>query len=124
MRASVERLAERGTALLLTADCGIGSVVEVGAALDAGMEVIVTDHHQPGDRLPECPILHPVASNYPFHELCAAAVAFKLVAAMRAAGLDARGSVGLQAREPVAEVLLEAAPGPDAVLRHLLQLGV
>ena len=81
--ASVERLAQRGTALLLTADCGIGSVAEVDAALDAGIEVIVTDHHQPGEELPGCPILHPSVSEYPFTELCATAVAFKLAVALR-----------------------------------------
>jgi single-stranded-DNA-specific exonuclease len=58
-------------------------VAEVGAALDAGIEVIVTDHHQPGERLPGCPILHPALSNYPFGELCATGVAFKLAAALR-----------------------------------------
>ncbi len=46
---TVERLATRGTELLLTVDCGIGSVAEVAAAHAAGIEVIVTDHHQPGE---------------------------------------------------------------------------
>ena len=82
-QATVERLAGRGTAMLLTTDCGIGSVDEVGAALDAGIEVIVTDHHQPGDELPPCPILHPALSGYPFAELCATGVAYKLAAALR-----------------------------------------
>jgi len=81
--ATVGRLAERGTALLLTTDCGIGSVAEVAAALDAGIEVIVTDHHQPGEELPDCPILHPALSNYPFEELCATGVAYKLAVALR-----------------------------------------
>src|SRR5262245_24239098 len=67
--ATVAELARRGTKLLITTDCGIGSVDEVEAALAAGIEVIVTDHHQPGDRLPECPILHPVVSGYPFEAL-------------------------------------------------------
>ena len=82
-RATVERLAARGTALLLTTDCGIGSVAEVEAALAAGIEVIVTDHHQPGEKLPDCPILHPALSGYPFAELCATGVAYKLAAALR-----------------------------------------
>ena len=58
-------------------------MAEVGAALDAGIEVIVTDHHQPGEKLPECPILHPALSGYPFGELCATGVAYKLAAALR-----------------------------------------
>ena len=42
------------------------------------MEVIVTDHHQPGDELPDCPILHPALDGYPFADLCGTAVAWKL----------------------------------------------
>ncbi len=80
--ATVERLAQRGTSLLVTADCGIGSVAEVRAATDAGIEVIVTDHHQPGESLPECPILHPALGGYPFAELCATGVAYKLAHAL------------------------------------------
>lgn len=80
--ATVETLSSRGTGLLITVDCGIGSVDEVAAAKDAGIEVIVTDHHQPGPELPDCPIVHPQVSNYPFPGLCGAAVAQKLVIAL------------------------------------------
>ncbi len=79
---TVERLAARGTEFLLTVDCGIGSVAEVAAASAAGIEVIVTDHHQPGGQLPECPVLHPVVSGYPFGELCGTGVAYKLAVAL------------------------------------------
>jgi single-stranded-DNA-specific exonuclease len=78
----VERLAARGTRLLITADCGITCSREVAAACAAGMEVIVTDHHEPGAELPGCPILHPRLGGYPFGELCAAGVAYKLAAAL------------------------------------------
>ncbi len=81
--ASVAKLVDRDTSLLLTTDCGIGAVAEVDAALAAGLEVIVTDHHQPGAELPRCPILHPVVSGYPFAELCGTGVAYKLAAALR-----------------------------------------
>ena len=80
--ATVEALAARGTGLLVTVDCGIGSVAEVAAARDAGIDVVVTDHHQPGEELPDCPILHPALSGYPFSELCAAGVAYKLATAL------------------------------------------
>jgi single-stranded-DNA-specific exonuclease len=83
--ATVERLAARGTSLLVTTDCGIGSADEVDAAKAAGIEVVVTDHHQPGERLPDCPILHPAVSGYPFAELCATGVAYKLAVALRGA---------------------------------------
>ena len=88
--AGVEALANRGTGLLVTVDCGIACAEEVGAAHRAGMEVIVTDHHQPGDVLPDCPILHPALSDYPFAELCATGVAYKLACALRGADAVAR----------------------------------
>src|SRR5207253_6264629 len=54
------------------------------------LEVVVTDHHRPGPQLPDCVIVHPGLGDYPFPELCAAAVAHKLAeAAYRIAGRDA-----------------------------------
>ncbi len=92
---SLVQLRERGTGLLITADCGIGSVAEVEELLEAGVEVVVTDHHQPGEALPRCPIVHPVVSGYPFEGLCGAAVAHKLVLALERelGALDAAGEV-------------------------------
>jgi single-stranded-DNA-specific exonuclease len=80
---NVSRLAERGTSLLITVDCGITAVEEVALARSLGIEVIVTDHHQPGPELPECPILHPSVDGYPFTDLCGTAVAWKLASALR-----------------------------------------
>ncbi|HKT82752.1 MAG TPA: DHH family phosphoesterase, partial [Solirubrobacterales bacterium] len=56
---NVRKLSERGTGLILTADCGITAVEQVALAKELGMEVVVTDHHQAGAELPDCPILHP-----------------------------------------------------------------
>jgi single-stranded-DNA-specific exonuclease len=81
--AGVRALAARGTELVVTVDCGITAVGEVEAARAAGLEVIVTDHHAPGERLPECPILHPRVSGYPCPDLCATGVAHKLAEALR-----------------------------------------
>ncbi len=81
--ANVERLAQRGTKLLITVDCGITAVAEVRLARDLGIESIVTDHHQAGEELPDCPILHPEISNYPFEHLCGTAVAWKLALALK-----------------------------------------
>jgi single-stranded-DNA-specific exonuclease len=83
--ANVERLAQRGTSLLITVDCGITAVDEVRLARNLGMDVVVTDHHQFGAELPDCPILHPELSNYPFTSLCGTAVAWKLACALREA---------------------------------------
>jgi single-stranded-DNA-specific exonuclease len=83
---NVRRLAERGTQLLVTVDCGITSVEEVRLARELGMEVIVTDHHQQAEELPDCLILHPEVSGYPFEALCGTAVAWKLACALRGTG--------------------------------------
>jgi single-stranded-DNA-specific exonuclease len=79
---SVEQLKSRGTELVITVDCGIGSVDEVAAARAAGIQVVVTDHHMPGEVLPDCPVIHPIVSGYPFEGLCAAGVAHKLAIAL------------------------------------------
>jgi len=81
---TVERLAARGTRLLVTADCAITAVDEVAAARGAGMDVLVTDHHAPraDGRLPDCAIVHPAVNGYPVTELCAAGVAHKLARAL------------------------------------------
>src|SRR5918996_400101 len=92
---TVEQLGRRGSELVITADCGIGSVEEVAAAQAARMQVVVTDHHLPGERLPDCPIVHPIVSEYPFEGLCAAGVAHKLAIALSdAAGSGAVETVG------------------------------
>ena len=83
--ANVEKLASRGTQLLITADCGITAVDEIALARSLGMDAIVTDHHQAGEQLPDCPILHPVLDGYPFEHLCGTAVAWKLATALREA---------------------------------------
>lgn len=80
---NVKKLADRGTKLLITADCGITAVEEVKLAQEHGMGVIVTDHHQPGEKLPDCPILHPSIDGYPFEDLCGTAVAWKLACSLR-----------------------------------------
>jgi single-stranded-DNA-specific exonuclease len=103
---NVEKLAARGTALLITVDCGITAVEQVALAQELGMEVIVTDHHQRDEELPACLILHPEVSNYPFTSLCGTAVAWKLACALRAGAVV--GGAGLV-----------AAPEPDAGLKDL-----
>ena len=95
-RSNIELLAERGTRLLITVDCGITAVDEVALARSLGMDVIVTDHHQPGSDLPDCPILHPAVDGYPFDGLCGTAVAWKLSCALR--GEPGAGSPGSRSR--------------------------
>ena len=93
--ATVERLAARGTQLLVTVDCAITAVEEVAAARTAGMEVVVTDHHAPraDGALPEAPIVHPRIGGYPCPDLCAAGVAYKLAQALMAGAGEAPEAV-------------------------------
>ena len=67
--------------LLVTVDCGISSIQEAAVAKSLGLELIVTDHHQLADTLPEAAcLIHPrlPGGSYPFGDLCGVGVAFKL----------------------------------------------
>ncbi len=73
--------AEDPSRLVVTVDCGITSVVEAGLAKELGLELIISDHHQLADSLPDAAVLvHPrlPGTSYPFGDLCGAGVAFKL----------------------------------------------
>jgi single-stranded-DNA-specific exonuclease len=77
-----------GARLIITCDCGITAIDAVSAANAAGCEVIVTDHHLPGDTLPPAAaVLDPRRPDCPSAEkdLCGAGVAFKLAQALVAA---------------------------------------
>ncbi len=78
---ALRKLAERGTSMVISVDCGITSCAEADTARELGLELIVTDHHQLADRLPAAAaIVHPglPGGGYPFAGLCGAGVAFKL----------------------------------------------
>jgi single-stranded-DNA-specific exonuclease len=87
---TVRRLEARGTRLLITADCAITAVEEVAAAIGAGIDVVVTDHHHPraDGVLPNAPIVHPVVCGYPCADLCGTGVAYKLARALDAPTAD------------------------------------
>nr|MDP9491072.1 DHH family phosphoesterase [Actinomycetota bacterium] len=63
---TLDRLAGEGCGLVLTVDCGITAVAEVARAKELGLEVVITDHHRPGEELPDCPIVATRPSDYPF----------------------------------------------------------
>jgi len=75
---TLARLADDGCGLVLTVDCGITAADEVAEAAARGLEVIVTDHHRPGEKLPECSVVATRPSDYPFPELCGTGVVYKL----------------------------------------------
>jgi single-stranded-DNA-specific exonuclease len=90
-QAALQKLADRGTSLVITVDCGITSVAEVAAAKAMGLQVIITDHHQFAESIPAADaVIHPrlPGGDYPFAGLCGAGVAFKLAWALcqRASG--------------------------------------
>jgi single-stranded-DNA-specific exonuclease len=77
-RDTLARLGDDGVGLVLTVDCGITAVEEIAEARARGLEVIVTDHHRPGDTLPDCSVVATRPSAYPFPELCGTGVVYKL----------------------------------------------
>jgi single-stranded-DNA-specific exonuclease len=79
---TLARLAGEDCSVVLTVDCGITAVDEVAQARRHGLEVIVTDHHRPGESLPDCPIVATRPSEYPFPELCGTGVVFRLLEAL------------------------------------------
>jgi single-stranded-DNA-specific exonuclease len=77
-RETLARLSGEGCGLVLTVDCGVTAVEEIAEARARGLEVVVTDHHRPGERLPDCPLVATRPSQYPFPELCGTGVVYKL----------------------------------------------
>src|SRR6266568_4605802 len=86
-----------GAGVIVTCDCGITAVESVAAARAAGIEVIVTDHHLPGDALPPASaVLDPRRPDCPSEDkdLCGTGVAFKLAQARVRALVEAAGLAG------------------------------
>jgi single-stranded-DNA-specific exonuclease len=76
---------EQGFSLIITVDTGIAAINEVALANELGIDVIITDHHEPGPVLPDAyAIIHPKkpGSTYPFRELAGVGVAFKVAHAL------------------------------------------
>ena len=83
---AVEDFAAKDGTLIITVDCGISRFAEIKRANELSIDVIVTDHHEPQDELPEAlVIVNPKLkdSSYPFRNLAGCGVAFKLVCALR-----------------------------------------
>ncbi|GHV77195.1 single-stranded-DNA-specific exonuclease RecJ [Spirochaetia bacterium] len=81
---AVEEFAADGGTLIITVDCGISNMAEVDRAAELGVDVIVTDHHNPQDELPRAyTIVNPKLKAYPFRDLAGCGVAYKLVSALR-----------------------------------------
>ena len=104
---SVVKAKETGATLVISVDNGTSAVEPIAALAEAGVDVIVTDHHEPpeGELPPTFALVNPKlpTSEYPFRELCGSAVAFKLAWAV-----CQRMSGGEKVRPDLRQFLLEA----------------
>ncbi len=82
---AINKIAEQGYTLMITVDCGITAIEEVEYANSLGIETIITDHHEPGEELPNALAVidnKRKDSKYPFRELAGVGVAFKVSQAL------------------------------------------
>ena len=82
---AIDEIAKNKYTLMITVDCGISAIEEVNYANSLGIEVIVTDHHEPGEELPKALAVidnKRKDSKYPFRELAGVGVAFKVSQAL------------------------------------------
>ena len=82
----LEQFGALGVDLIVTADCGVSSLEEVKLANEMGMDVVVTDHHTPPPHLPPAIAVIDAKredSQYPFRELAAVGLAYRIIQALR-----------------------------------------
>ena len=82
---AIKTIADEGYKLIITVDCGISSTEEIDYAYSLGMEVIITDHHEPLDILPNALAIIDCKrkdNKYPFNSLAGVGVSFKLIQAI------------------------------------------
>ncbi|WP_027701400.1 single-stranded-DNA-specific exonuclease RecJ [Metaclostridioides mangenotii] len=82
---AIRLIKDRGCDLIISVDCGITSTKEVDVANDLGIDVIITDHHECQDEIPNAfAVVNPKQEdcNYPFDMLCGCGIAFKLIQAL------------------------------------------
>ena len=81
----VDQIIDKGSKLIISVDCGINAIEEVQQINEQGIDIIVTDHHNPKEVLPDAyAIINPKMedSNYPFKDLAGVGVAYKLLVAV------------------------------------------
>ena len=82
---AIELIDKQGYTLIITVDCGISGIEEISYATELGIEVIVTDHHEPGEKIPNCLAVIDAKrkdSKYPFNQLAGVGVVFKVIQAL------------------------------------------
>ncbi|MBN1890829.1 MAG: single-stranded-DNA-specific exonuclease RecJ [Thermoflexales bacterium] len=111
--AALDRLGQAGVRVVVTVDCGARAVEQVAFANEIGLDVVITDHHQPADKLPACvACINPRQTGcpYPFKELAGVGLAFKLAQAL------------LIVEQKLAPEAVPGTPGLDGLL-DLVALG-
>lgn len=81
---AIQQLADEGTNMVITVDCGIRAVEEVVLAKSLGMQVIISDHHLPGKQLPDADAIidpHQPGDPYPYKMLAGVGIAYKIALA-------------------------------------------
>ena len=82
---AIKKLSEDGTNLIITVDCGITAIEETKYAKELGIDIVITDHHEPGEEIPDAEAVVDCKrkdNKYPFRELAGCGVAFKLTQAL------------------------------------------
>ncbi|MFR5950765.1 MAG: single-stranded-DNA-specific exonuclease RecJ [Clostridium sp. CAG:354_28_25] len=82
---AIDTIKERNIDLIITVDCGISAIEEVDYAVRLGMDIIVTDHHEVGEKLPNALAVIDAKrkdNTYPFRALAGVGVVFKLIQAL------------------------------------------
>jgi single-stranded-DNA-specific exonuclease len=94
---SLDQLKVLGSKLIISVDCGVNAIEEIAAINEMGMEIIITDHHNPKEILPEAyAIINPKLqdSRYPFQHLAGVGVAYKLLMAIyQRLGIDTQENI-------------------------------
>ena len=120
---AIRKLKFRKVGLVVTVDCGVTSIEEVGQAKDIGVDVIISDHHTPLGQLPPAvAIINPKlpGARYPFSELSGSGLAYKLVEGLFSAhGLSVSSDLaGLAVLGTIADVA--PFPGYRPYTRELI----
>lgn len=103
---AISEFKERGISLMITVDCGVSAVAEAEHARAEGLDLIITDHHEPGEHIaPALAVIDPklTGSMHPYRELSGVGVAFKL-----AWGVAKQFSDGQKMSEPFRQFLLHS----------------
>ncbi len=116
---AVEQIASGGGKLIITVDCGITNIAETALAKSLGVDVIITDHHECGETLPDTPYVINAKrsdSRYPYPYLAGCGVAFKLIHALSSLS-EAMRYIDLAAIATITDIV--PLLGENRVIAHM-----